>query len=166
LKKLLSGLCGMLAALALFAIMVLTLLDVSGRKFISTSLPGSLELTELLLVVVIFAALPLVSLRGEHVVFDSLDRWTPAWLRRVQQFIIDGLCAFGLGGIAWLMWLKGGHMADYGDITSQLKLPLAPFVRLMAVLCAVAALVHVLHALWPERVQETPETPETPGAGL
>jgi TRAP-type C4-dicarboxylate transport system permease small subunit len=30
-------------------------------------------LTELLMVVVIFAGLPLVSLRGEHVVFDSLD---------------------------------------------------------------------------------------------
>jgi TRAP-type transport system small permease protein len=59
---------------ALFAIMALTLVDVSGRKLLSQSVPGSLELTELLMVVVIFAALPLVSLRGEHVVFDSLDR--------------------------------------------------------------------------------------------
>ncbi len=39
----------------------------------STSLTGSLELTDLLMVIVIFAALPLVSIRREHVVFDSLD---------------------------------------------------------------------------------------------
>ena len=50
-----------------------TLVDVGGRKVLSASVPGSLELTELLMVVVIFAGLPLVSLRGEHVVFDSLD---------------------------------------------------------------------------------------------
>ena len=74
LKKLLESLCSLLAAVALFAIMWLTLVDVTGRKLLSASLPGSLELTELLMVVVIFAGLPLVSLRGEHVVFDSLDR--------------------------------------------------------------------------------------------
>ena len=46
--------------------MVLTFLDVSGRKFLSHSITGSLELTELLMVVVIFGALPLVSRKGEH----------------------------------------------------------------------------------------------------
>jgi TRAP-type C4-dicarboxylate transport system permease small subunit len=46
---------------------------VLGRKLAENSIPGSLELTELLMVVVIFAALPLVSERGEHVEFDSLD---------------------------------------------------------------------------------------------
>ena len=45
--------CGVLAALALFGIMVLTLVDVTGRKLLSASVPGSLELTELLMVVVI-----------------------------------------------------------------------------------------------------------------
>jgi TRAP-type transport system small permease protein len=73
LKRLLETLAGAIAAAALFGIMILTLIDVSGRKALSTSVPGSLELTELLMVVVIFAGLPLVSLRGEHVVFDSLD---------------------------------------------------------------------------------------------
>ena len=46
LKKLVDVLCSALAAGALFAIMWLTLTDVSGRKLISTSVPGSLELTE------------------------------------------------------------------------------------------------------------------------
>ena len=44
--------------------MWLTLFDVAGRKALSASVPGSLELTELLMVVVIFAGLPLVSLHG------------------------------------------------------------------------------------------------------
>ena len=66
LKRLLDALCGLLAAAALFAIMALTLVDVLGRKLLSQSVPGSLELTEILMVVVIFSALPLVSLHGEH----------------------------------------------------------------------------------------------------
>ena len=55
------------------------------RKLLDSSVPGSLELTELLLVLVIFSGLPLVSMQGEHVVFDSLDPLLPPWLRRVRR---------------------------------------------------------------------------------
>ena len=149
LKFLLSTLCGVLAALALFGIMGLTLVDVTGRKVLSTSVTGSLEVTELLLVVVIFAGLPLVSLQSEHVVFDSLDPLIPAWLRRVQQSLVDLCCAAALLGVAWLMWTKGSQMIEYGDLTAQLKLPLGPFVWVMSVLCAVTAFVHLLLIVQP-----------------
>ena len=144
-----QALGGLLAAVALFAIMILTLLDVSGRKLLSSSVPGSLELTELLMVVVIFAALPLVALAGEHVVFDSLDRFLPPWLRRAQQALVDLLCAAAMVGLAWLMWTKGGQMLEYGDTTAQLKLPLGYFVYLMSALIAVTALAHLLLMLQP-----------------
>ena len=148
-RRTLATLCGLLAALALFAIMVLTLVDVGGRKLLSTSVPGSLELTELLMVVLIFAGLPLVSLAGEQVILYSHDRWLQAGVRRVQQALVDLLCLGALGGLAWLMWLKAGQMASYGDITAQLKLPLPPFVYLMSVLCAVTAALHGLLAWRP-----------------
>ena len=148
-KRLLDGLCGLLAAVALFSIMALTLADVPGRKLFSHSITGSLELTEILMVVVIFAALPMVSLHGEHVVFDSLDHLMPPWLRRLQQGVVDLACAGALGALAWLMWDKAAQMASYGDTTAQLQLPLGPFVQLMAVLCGVTALVHVLLLLQP-----------------
>jgi len=65
-------------------------------------------------------------------------------VRRLQQALVDLLCMGALGGLAWLMWLKAGQMASYGDITAQLKLPLPPFVYLMSVLCAVTAALHGL----------------------
>lgn len=143
-RLLLNTLCGLLAAVALFAIMVLTFVDVGGRKFLDTSLPGALELTEILMVAVIFAGLPLVSLRGEHVTFDSLDAFIPPAVWRVQQLVVDLLCAAMLMFIAWLMWTKAGQIVEYGDVTARLKIPLAPFVYAMSVLCAVAAAVHVM----------------------
>jgi TRAP-type C4-dicarboxylate transport system permease small subunit len=91
--------------------MWLTLVDVAGRKLLDRSITGSLELTELLMVVVIFAGLPLVSLKGEHVVFDSLDPWIPRLFKRVQQAVVDLLCLAALAGLAVLMWDKAAQMA-------------------------------------------------------
>ena len=146
LKKLLEILCGTLAGAALFAIMVLTFFDVSGRKFLSQSITGSLELTELLMVVVIFAALPLVSLKGEHVLFDSLDGLMPRWIRQIQQGLIHIVCAALLFGLAYLMWQTGSEFATTGETTAQIKITKAPFIYGMGILCGLAAMVHLVKA--------------------
>ena len=164
-KRLLETLCGLLAGAALFAIMVLTLVDVLGRKLLSQSITGSLELTEILMVVVIFAAMPLVSLQGEHVVFDSLDPLLPPAVRRLQRAAVDLLCFAALAALAWLMWDKAAQMAGYGDTTAQLKLPLGPFVRLMAVLCGVTALVHGLLMFRPDSAVPGASDPASLPAG-
>ncbi|MBC7941110.1 MAG: TRAP transporter small permease [Chitinophagaceae bacterium] len=162
-NKLVEALCGALAALALFGIMALTLVDVLGRKLISQSMPGSLELTEILMVVVIFAALPLVSQRGEHVVFDSLDPWLPRGLRRVQQGVVDGLICAAMLGVTWLMADKAWQLLSYGEITAQLKLPVGLFVYLMSALCALTALVHAL-LVWRPVSHHHPGVADGPGA--
>lgn len=143
-KKLLELLCGLLSGTALFAIMALTFADVLGRKLADNSITGSLELTELLMVVVIFGALPLVSERGEHVEFDSLDPYLPAWLRKVQGALVHLLCAAVLLGLGWLMWRTGGQFMETQETTAQLKILKAPFLYGMAVLCAATGVVHLL----------------------
>lgn len=154
-KKLLTLACGLLSGGALFAIMVLTFADVGGRKFLDNSIPGSLELTELLMVVVIFAALPLVSLRGEHVMFDSLDAWLPPRVLRLQKAVVDLLIAIALLALAALMWKTAGEFATSGETTAQLKFAKAPFIYGMAVLCGLAGLVHIaLIVRPPEQLAE------------
>lgn len=148
-KRLLETLGGLLAGSALFAIMALTFFDVLGRKFLGNSIPGSLELTELLMVVVIFAALPLVSARGEHVEFDSLDPWLPAWLRRLQGLLVNLLCGVVLLALGWLMWRTGDQFLGTGETTAQLSILKAPFVYGMGLLCAATGLVHLLLVLRP-----------------
>lgn len=154
-NKLLDFLCGLLSALALFGIMMLTFFDVLGRKFLSNSIPGSLELTELLMVVVIFAALPLVSRRGEHVEFDSLDPYLPMQLRRIQWVLVQLVCAAFLLGLGWLMWRTGQQFAINGETTAQLHIPKSPFIYGMGVLCAITGLVHL--ALLREPPQDRTE---------
>ncbi|HSV53430.1 MAG TPA: TRAP transporter small permease [Burkholderiaceae bacterium] len=142
-KKLLENLCGTLAGIALFAIMALTFFDVGGRKLLDNSIPGSLEVTELLMVVVIFAALPLVSLRGEHVEFDSLDHYLPTVVRRIQGVLVHLLCAAAMLALGWLMWRTAGQFLDSGETTAQLKILKAPFLYGMALLCGITGIIHL-----------------------
>ncbi len=142
-KKLLETLCGLLSGIALFAIMVLTFLDVGGRKLLSHSITGSLELTELLMVVVIFGALPLVSERGEHVVFDSLDPYLPDAVKKIQRGLVHLLCGAALLGLGWLMWQTGTDFLQTGETTAQLQILKAPFIYGMGVLCAFTGFIHL-----------------------
>lgn len=144
LEKLLHWSTGLMAAMALFAIMWLTLLDVIGRKYLNNSIPGSLELTEVLMVIVIFGALPLVSWRGEHVVFDSLDPFIPAWLKGIQTSIVHLICAGVFGFLGRLLLMRAGRFAEYSDTTVYLQIPLAPVAWLMMGLLWVVAAVHLL----------------------
>ncbi len=142
-KKTLETLSGLLCGCALFAIMALTFFDVIGRKAVSQSIPGSLELTELLMVVVIFAGLPLVSQRGEHVTFDSFDSALPAAVLKVQKALVHLLCVLAMLGLAALMWRTGGQFVESGETTAQLKLLKAPFIYGMSVFCGITGLVHL-----------------------
>ena len=141
-KKILETVCGLLSGTALFAIMALTFFDVGGRKILSQSIPGSFELTELLMVIVIFGAIPLVSQRGEHVVFDSLDSYLPAGVRRVQVIIVHFLIGIALIALGYLMFKTGQQFAINGDNTAQLKIDKAPFIYGMGLLSAITGLVH------------------------
>ena len=134
---------GLLAGIALFAIMVLTFLDVGGRKLLENSITGSLELTELLMVVVIFGALPLVSERGEHVVFDSLDPYLPRLIKKIQRALVHLLCATALLALGWLMWKTGREFMQTGETTAQLKILKAPFIYGMGLLCAFTGIIHL-----------------------
>ena len=141
--------------------MTLTFFDVGGRKLASASIPGSLELTELLMVIVIFAALPLVSIRREHVVFDSFDHLMSPVQRRLQATLVNLLCGCLLLALAWLMWRTAGEFAEAGETTAQLKLLKAPFIYGMAVLCGITGLVHLSRFVM-RRADPLPPTAPTP----
>jgi TRAP-type transport system small permease protein len=145
--KRLEAALGLAAAVALFAMMALTFADVIGRKLLGASIPGSLELTELLMLVVIFVALPLTSLHGEHVVLDLLESVLPAQLLTWQHRIANLVCAALLLGGAWLVAVRAGRTFEEGDVTSQLGLPLAPFHYVVALMLLLSAAMHLILAL-------------------
>ena len=156
-NKFLDRLCSLISGLALFAIMVLTFFDVTGRKLFDHSITGSLELTELFMVVVIFGALPLVSRKGEHVVFDSLDSFWPTGFVKFQKSLVNLLCSFALLALGWLMISTGIDFASFGETTAQLKISKAPFIMGMGFMCALAGIVHLILVFQPLSSDEESE---------
>ncbi len=140
--KRLESLFATVAAIALFAMMALTFADVIGRKFIGNSLPGAVELTEIFMVLMIYFALPLASLAGEHIVFDLLDRLLPASMLRWQKTLSHGLTALILFGAAWVVTQRAARSLAYGDTTATLEISLWPFHYMVAAMLLVTALVH------------------------
>ena len=150
--RLLQWSSGLMAAIALFSLMWLTLMDVSGRKFFNQSVPGGLELTEILMVVVIFGALPLVSWRSEHVVFDSLDAYIPVWMKDIQARLVHLTCAATFGFLSYLMSTRAQRFAEYGDTTVHLQLAMSPIAWLMAAFLLVTGFVHLVFVFFPPRM--------------
>ncbi len=140
----LIGCAGSVASLALFGMMWLTLADIMSRKFGNRSIPGATEVTEIMLVAVIFAALPMVSWRGEHVMLDTLDHWLSARGHTVRRALVHIASACAYSVLAYLMVVRGLRLAGDGDTTSYLQWPIAPVVMAMAFCLGVTASVHLL----------------------
>jgi TRAP-type transport system small permease protein len=142
----LEAVLGWGVALALFAMMALTFCDVIGRKFVGSSIPGVVEITELLMLAVIFIGLPLCSLKSEHVIFDLLDKFLPKFLSVYQHLLSQIVSALLLGGATLLVWNRAQRTVEQGDITAQLMIPMGPFYYAAAVLLATTAIVHLIIA--------------------
>jgi TRAP-type C4-dicarboxylate transport system permease small subunit len=127
--------------------MCLTFVDVVARYVFNRPIRGGFEVTELLLLVLIFAGLPLVSHADEHVTMDFIDRLlgarARAWLDRIVHLLVAALMLF----MAWQVTIKAARISSYGDATDVLRIVYGPFVYFSAAMIALAGLIHLYKML-------------------
>lgn len=147
-KRLLERTLGVAAAIILIALVLITCVDVVGRYFLDAPLAGAFELTEVLLVALVFAALPLATERREHVEVDLLAH---AFGHNINRLMV----AFGglftgavLLTFAWRLLVHSMKAASDGAVTNALQIPLAPFGYLAAGACLVSAIIAVLRGFY------------------
>jgi TRAP-type C4-dicarboxylate transport system permease small subunit len=129
--------------------MVLTFFDVVARYLFNRPIPGGVEITELGMMVLIFAGLPLVSHADEHVTMDFIDKWLPARPLAVLERLVNALCTAAMLFLGWQLWLKADKIAVAGDYTNTLQVVYYPFVYFMAVMTALTGLVHFYRIFVP-----------------
>ena len=148
-EKRADAVLGIAASALLLCLMLLTFFDVVARYLFSRPIRGAFEGTELLLLVLIFAGLPLVSHADEHVTMDFIDRMLPpravALLIRVVHALVAAMFFF----LTWQMLIKASRISAYGDTTDVLRIAVGPFVYFMAAMIALTALVHVFKVFVP-----------------
>src|SRR5262245_15586947 len=126
--------------------MLLTFVDVVARYVLSRPVRGAFEVTELMLLVLIFAGLPLVSLADEHAVMDFVDRLLGRRGRRVLEALVQVLCAASMFVLAGLVWVKADRIWAYRDATDVLRIVYGPFVYFMAITIGLTGLIHLYKA--------------------
>lgn len=131
---------GVLAAVILFSLMILTCVDVVGRYFFSRPIYGAFEITEMLLAGLIFSGLPLVTLRNDHVTVDILDGVVSPALARIQHIVVCLISFVATGYLAWRLWVRAVGMVQSGETTAQLKFKLGYLTYGMSLLMALTAL--------------------------
>jgi TRAP-type C4-dicarboxylate transport system permease small subunit len=132
-EKRADAVLGIAASAILFGMMVLTFF----------------EITELGLLVLIFAGLPLVSHADEHVTMDFIDRILPDRLARAWVRVVHAICAAIMFFLAWQVWIKADRIASYNDTTDVLRILIGPFVYFMALMIGLTGIVHVYKMFAP-----------------
>ena len=138
-----EAILGAAASAILLAMMLLTFVDVVARYLFNRPVRGAFEVTELMLVVLIFAGLPLVSFADEHPLMDFIDRFLPPGARRLLERSVQALCAAVMFLLARLIWLKADRIWAYRDATDVLRIVYGPFVYFMALMIGLAAVMHL-----------------------
>jgi TRAP-type C4-dicarboxylate transport system permease small subunit len=129
-----------IASVILFLMMLLTIVDVFLRKVFSQSLLGTVEVTEFMLVVLVFFSLARTEALNGHV---KVDLVMSRFGERAQGFVdmITQFACFVLSLlITWSTVVYSEKMRASGEVSQDLWLPIYPFIYVVAVGCVVLSL--------------------------
>ena len=136
-----------IASVVLFIMMLLTITDVFLRKVFSQSILGTVELTEFMMVGLVFFALAQTEVLNGHVKVDLVmsrfsDR-TQAFVDMTTQFV----CFLLFGVFAWSALVYSGKMREAAEVSQDLWLPIYPFVYVVVAGCALLSLTLLIKFL-------------------
>lgn len=133
-----------MSAALLFAMMVLTFVDVVGRYVFSAPIFGAAEMIQFLLAMTIFAGLGLVNAYDEHIAVELLEGPLQAMMPKLRPFLIQLFSLIGMAVIAWQLAVFAEESAVNNRITVVLEWPLAYLAAIIASLSALSLVAQIL----------------------
>lgn len=132
---------GALLAIVLISMLVIiTFIDVIGRQ-IGYPLSFAFEFTQMTVGLMFYVGLPLVTLRGEHIVVDVIPLRENGRAAALTNVFVNFLSA-GIMAIATIqLWQQGATLSGYNTVLMFTRLPVAPFVYIMSVLAGVTVFI-------------------------
>jgi TRAP-type C4-dicarboxylate transport system permease small subunit len=114
---------GVIATSALFAMMLLTFVDVIGRYGFHHSIFGAAEIVEHLMMITVFAGLAFISARNEHITVSLLDLVIARHFAAAQRWASIAISVGCTLLITWQMFEHGLDLWRSGKRTAVLDLP-------------------------------------------
>src|SRR5690606_23034479 len=138
--------CAALGVLLLLACALVTVADVVCRRTINWSIPGLVDLTQLLVMSSVFLCIPFAFERRANVEVDLLYVRLPSAVRSVLSVLWPLLGAAFLLMVAWHAGQAASQVLEYGETSATLNVPMIGYWAPMlfgTILAAVVCLVHV-----------------------
>lgn len=116
-----------LGGVLVFSLMLLIACDVAGRYFFNKPITGTLEISQNVMVLLVFSSIPYYQLTHGHMTITMLTERVPPkvrfWLSVVANFITAGTCAL----LAWQTFANTAHSFKLKETaTGLLQIPLWP----------------------------------------
>jgi len=114
---------GIIAGLALLAMMLLTFVDVIGRYGFHRSIFGTAEIVEFLMMITVFAGLAFITAKNEHITVTLLDFLIARHFDALQRWLSIAVSVGCTALITWQMFEHGVDLLRSGKRTAVLDLP-------------------------------------------
>ena len=136
------------SASVLFILMALTCVDVLGRYLFNSPIHGGTEMTEIGLAVMVFAAMPVITWRGGHIVVDLLDRFLGAKIVKVLALLAALVMSSSLYFLALRIFELGERSIRRGVVTEFLGMPSGYVVQYIAIMSWATALGMITYGVY------------------
>jgi TRAP-type C4-dicarboxylate transport system permease small subunit len=123
--------------------MMLTTADVVGRYLFNSPIMGAFELTEYLVLILIFSFLCDAQSHKNHVSVDLLFAKFPKKARFAADLFNHVACLGLMALIAWMSVLKALELKEVGEASPNLFIPDYPFVFFLVVGCIALCLEYL-----------------------
>ena len=116
-----------LAAFGILLIVGLTVADITGRFFFASPVRGTVELTRVTMVAVVFLGLGYAEYKHSHIKVDILLLVLPKRVQTVISKTAQVVVCLVVLFMAWALLEFTGRLDASGQVTSTLRLPLLYF---------------------------------------
>jgi TRAP-type C4-dicarboxylate transport system permease small subunit len=136
-KRSLSTYLSYIGNCALAAMMLLATVDVIGRYFFNAPVLGAYEITEYLMLIMVFSFLALAQSAKAHISVDIVFNRLPAGLRPVLERFNHLVCLLMMILVTWMSIQRIWELKRTGESSVLLKIPDYPFAVFLVIGCLV-----------------------------
>ncbi len=130
-------------ACSLFGIMCLTTADVAGRYLFNAPITGVFELTEFMVLVLIFSFLAYTQHSKGHVAVDLLVSLFPKKIQRSIALFNHSICLILMCLITYMGFRRALELVEFREASPNLAVPIYPFVLFLVLGCVAMSLEYV-----------------------
>lgn len=143
-----SRVTDLVAAMMLFLLCVVTVVDVTGRDVFRRPIKGADELTVVFMAISVYAVFLTITWRQDHVCVDLIDLVYPKSRAAiaVREIAIHLAALVFMVVVSWRVYVVAGRLHDYGEVTEYLRIPKGLLTYFFFVMCVLATIGLLLNA--------------------